>query len=296
MGDTQDKAAPAPNRSRWWLRISLRTLLVAMTLLALGLGYLTHRARQQEWAAKVVERIGGKVTFDYQIDPETGFLPEARPPGPDWLVSRIGPHFTATVIGVDFLHDRGGFAAEGDLAALRALPHLRSLSMGSNPTLSDDGLKYVTGLKQLAYLDLSDTGITDEGLQHLSGLEKLSFLSLVRCRMDGSGLRHLRQLPLHVLNLNWTRLADANVEHVGAMQRLEVLDMQDTPITDEALLHIRELTNLWELHIHNTSVSDAGLAYLQGMTKLKNFQANNTKVTKEGLAELKTKLPLLPKP
>jgi len=295
MDDRLKEPGTPQKRSRWWLRVSLRSLLLAMTLLAIGLGYVTHRARQQEWAAGVVERIGGKVTFDYQIG-EMGFLPNARPPGPDWLVRRIGPHFTATVISVDFMHDRGGFAAERDLVALRALPHLRSLSMGSNPALSDDGLKYISGLKKLEYLDLGNTGITDEGLKHLSGLEKLSFLNVVRCRIDGSGLRHLRHLPLQGLNLNWTQLADANVENLGVMKRLESLHIKDTPITDQALFHIRELTNLWDLHVGNTSVSDAGLVHLQGLIKLKNLEVGNTNVTKEGLAELKTKLPLLPKP
>jgi Leucine Rich Repeat (LRR) protein len=294
MSDVPQNAASRRPR-RWWLRISLRSLLIAVTLLAIALGYLTHRAREQERAVRAIQNLGGTVHFDYQFGPQ-GYLAEARPRGPAWIIRRIGPHFTATVIEVRLWREGGGAAQDEDLEILRALPYLRTLSLGSSPAISDSGLKHIAGLKHLIDLDLADTSITDEGLAHLRGLENLRGLHFVRCRIDGSGLRHVRHLPLQFLNLNWTQLTDANVEHVGAMKHLESLVMQDTLITDRALFHVQGLTNLRELHVHNTSVSDVGLVYLQGLTKLKSLELHNTKVTKEGLAGLKQKIPGLPKP
>jgi len=290
MSDTVPTAAATPRPTRWWLRLSLRGLLLAVTVLAIGLGYITHRAREQERAVRHIERLGGRVVYNYQFDPEVGRLPDAKPPGPEWLIRRIGPNFTGTVIAVEPFC--AGDASNQDLDILRALPKLQTLSLdGTNPKVSDEGLKLIGTLTQLKWLGLHRAGITDEGLVHLKRLNNLAYLSLSGCKIDGSGLRHIEHLPIQSLGLNYTDLRAPNLEHLAGMKSLEALSVMNTSITDEGLIHIRALTNLRELGIELTSIGDGGLVHLEGLTSLKELRAHKTNVTKEGLAKLKQALP-----
>lgn len=267
MSDSLPKVDSRTASRRWWFRFSLRSLLLLITLFAVWLGVMTHRAREQARAVRVIEKRGGRVVYDYELNSQSGRIPDARPPGPQWLRWLIGRHFGTSVVEVDLA--AGGLAVtDEDLAVLRSLPRVR-------------------------VLNLARTGITDAGLEHLSNLNDLSYLCLVRCRIDGSGLRHVRHLPIDGLNLNWTQLKDANLEHVGAMTRLGSLTMQDTPITGRGLVYLGGLTILFELHIHNTVVSDEGLAHLEGLSRLTTLHLTNTNVTKEGVEKLKRALPSL---
>lgn len=288
-------AASSIHWIRRWLRFSLRTFFLLLTLFAVWLGVMTHRAREQGNAVSVINSLGGTVQYDYEFEADWNFLPHAKPPGPKWLRGVIGPDFGTNVVIVNYWRNgTPGIATDKDLSVLLSLPRLRDLRLGSSPAITDDGLKNIGRLSRLESLDLSDTGITDDGLAHLSHSGRLSYLFLVRCGIDGSGLRHLRHLPLKHLNLNWTRLVDANLGHVGEMKSLESLTMQDTPITDNGLAQIAGLKDLWELHIHNTAVTGDGLSHLESLTKLRELQVPTTNVSKEDFAKLKQAIPGLP--
>jgi hypothetical protein len=293
MSDAQNKTALPPRRSRWWLRLSLRGLLLAVTALAIGLGYISHRARQQEQAVRHIERLGGRAVYAYQVgDPETGRLPDGQPPGPQWLTRRIGPNFTGTVIAV--VPFSAGEASDQDLEVLRALPKLQTFTLGGkNPKVSDQGLRRIGTLTRLKWLGLHRAGITDEGLVHLKRLNNVAYLSLSGCKIDGSGLRHIQDLPIQTLDLNYTNLIADKLAHVTAMKSLTGLSFTNTPVTDDGLIQIRGLTNLRRLGLEETAISDRGLVHLEGLKSLKELGTHKTNVTKEGLAKLKLALPAL---
>jgi hypothetical protein len=71
-------------RKRRWLQFSLRTLLVAVTLLAVWLGLWTDRARRQRVAVQRVRELGGDIRYDYEN--QKG----GQPPGPEWLRRLLG--------------------------------------------------------------------------------------------------------------------------------------------------------------------------------------------------------------
>ena len=308
-------SSPPKQQTGWRLRFSLRTLLVLVTALAVWLGYMTHRAREQERAVRAIQALGGTVVYDFELDADGNRRPNAEPAGPKWLRRLLGPHFGTNVVGVG-LGSNDGKVTNKDLEVFRSLRGLRGLSLSGNAAITDEGLDHVAKLLSLTALDVGHTGIsdaglariknlsslqslflggtqiTDEGLAHLGQMQKLSLLDLGRCRIDGSGLRHVRHLPITHLNLNWTTVTDSNLKHVGAMNCLVSLTMQDTPITDAGLAHLRGVT-LRQLDIHNTAVSDLGLTHLERLSNLNDLQVLNTRVTDEGVQKLEMAVPNL---
>lgn len=88
-------------------------------------------------------------------------------------------------------------------AALKALSlkDLRILCM-SRTKISGKGLQDMEGIKNLAFLDLSDSPITDDALPHIGSLQDLQFLSLRGTKVSDSGItalygsRSLRKLDV----------------------------------------------------------------------------------------------------
>ncbi len=62
-----------PPPKKRWLRFSLRTMLMLMTILCVWLGFKVHRAERQKAAIAWVESVGGAVSYDYEFD-EVGVL------------------------------------------------------------------------------------------------------------------------------------------------------------------------------------------------------------------------------
>jgi hypothetical protein len=60
-------------------------------------------------------------------------------------------------------------------------------------SITDDGLRYLTAMKNLTILDISDTGVTDEGLQHLERMPSLLFLQAHRTKITKEGVSKLEQ-------------------------------------------------------------------------------------------------------
>ncbi|MFO1093655.1 MAG: hypothetical protein U0992_10130 [Planctomycetaceae bacterium] len=58
--------------------------------------------------------------------------------------------------------------------------------------ITDAGLQHLSGLTDLATLDLQSAPITDAGLVHLSNLQHLDRLCLTGTQVHGPGLAHLR--------------------------------------------------------------------------------------------------------
>src|SRR6476646_10397108 len=88
-------------RRRRWFRFSLRTLLIAITLLCVWLGLTFNRANDERHAAAVIEDAHGEIVYDWQIRPP-GSDPNIQltPLGPKWLRSLLGPHWFDRIVEV----------------------------------------------------------------------------------------------------------------------------------------------------------------------------------------------------
>jgi hypothetical protein len=209
----------APARKLRWFQYSLRSLLLLVLLVSLGMSWVAvrmKRAREQEQAVEEIAKVGGEVQYDYQ-DPQfrTSGDPfaESDPPGPAWLRNVLGQNFFAAVVAVDFRRS----------------------------SVNDAGLGHVERLMQLQTLDLSGAQITDAGLQHLKGLTQLKTLFLSGRKVTDAGLEHLRGLTqLQQLNLYDTQVTDAGLSHLKGLTQLQTLFLGGTKVTDEGVKRLEQ--------------------------------------------------------
>ncbi|HIF31900.1 MAG: hypothetical protein ABGX22_28090 [Pirellulaceae bacterium] len=106
--------------------------------------------------------------------------------------------------------------------------------------LTDNGLVHVAALKNIVWLNLSNTKITDAGLGHLKNLKKLRWLHLEK-----------------------TEIGDEAIGNLASLPNLEYLNLYATKITDKSLERLRGCTKLKRLYVWQTDVTDSGVARLE---------------------------------
>ncbi len=151
-----------------WFQYSLRSLLVLMVLVSIGMSWFAvkmQRARKQKEAVEAIKKLGGEIQYDYEVRQAGNPLPRV-PPGPAWLRNLLGDDFFASAVGVFF-----------------------------PPSVTDAGLEHLKGLRQLQRLGLSGTQVSDAGLERLKGLTQLLGLSFYNStQVSDAGLAYLNRL------------------------------------------------------------------------------------------------------
>jgi hypothetical protein len=186
--------------SRRWAQFSLRTMLLAVTLICVLLGLLAQplvEARKERTVIEALRRLGADVSSRTVDTPGRGLL---QPVLGSW------PYLRATRVG------------------LKGLP------------VGDEDLRHLENLRHVERLDLRGTGLTDAGLEHLRGMTKIESLDLSRTAVSDAGLAHLANLTgIVVLRLRDTQASDAGLAHLRRMTRLESLDVFRTQVTYDGL-------------------------------------------------------------
>jgi hypothetical protein len=207
-----------PKRKRRWFQFSLRSLLIAVAVVAVPCAWLGHKIeqkRRQRDAVEAIRRLGGRVKFGDQIDfdgvPLAG---DRRPPGPLWFRELLGDDFFADVKSVDL----------------------------SWTEVRDDDLQHLDKFPNLEFLGLNRTRITDAGLSHVGGLRRLRMLDLTRSAISDAGLSHLRGLTrLEMLCIDYNPISDAGIERLTCLKALGWLSVEDTEVTDEGVRQFKRV-------------------------------------------------------
>jgi hypothetical protein len=233
--------ASAARPERRWLRLSLRSLLAGIGLIAIVLAWFTTSWRSQRQAITTIERLGGSVGYDYQFvggDPQGTSIPNAQPPGPQWLRRMLGNEPFQQVVQVTLVGDR---YRDGDLGVLEGLPRLQTILLFNCSQITNDGLKHLGRHPDVRYLNIyRNPKISDAGLAHLRALTSLETLHL-----DGS------------------RVTDAGLDFLKAMNRLQELDIDGTPVGNEGLVKLKALPRLKQVFVQNSRTTAVGVAELQ---------------------------------
>ena len=79
-------------------RISLRTLLILITVFAVWLAVQVNRAHRQREAVAWVEANVGMVQYDWQYDENDRLIVDAESPTPKWLRDLVGDEYFQDVI------------------------------------------------------------------------------------------------------------------------------------------------------------------------------------------------------
>lgn len=186
-----------PKRPRRWLRFSLRTLLILITIFAVWLGWKMHLRREQQRVLDAVHARGGTSTMMLRDFSQLSLLQA------NWTQDNV--------IDLGNLN-----VTDEDLKDLESMPYLAGLWLGNNQ-ITDRGLAYVKNQTDLRMLDLmNNPGITDEGLAHLKNLTQLEQLLLRNnSQITDAGLIHLENMQhLDILVLHGTKVTPAGVSRL----------------------------------------------------------------------------------
>jgi hypothetical protein len=249
---TGEETGPKP--SRRLLRLSVRALMLVVLTLALGLGWVVQRARVQREAVATIQKVGGNVVYDWQVLPNGAAMnPNGQPPGPKWLVERLGVDYFGDVIIV-------------------------GLGIGKPVTEAD--MELIGRLGKLRRLYASRTeGLTDEGVARLRGLTHLEQLQLGRNKITGASLANFREMTqLKDLDLSGVPLADADLVHLEGLTSLTGLTLTSTSVTDAGLAHLEGLVNLKSLVLPLTGIRGEGLKHLGRMTQLSRLNLTGNQI------------------
>lgn len=270
---------------RRWLQVSLRTMLVLVTLLCVALSIWVVPAERQRRAVAGINSLGAHVR--YRNVTSTTKRTERFP---KTILRRWLPRDFFDRVDEVHLPDAPDFLppeqTEAVLIHVERLTDLLELRAYGTP-VTDAGLVHVQGLTHLQVLDLEATRISDAGLFHLRGMTGLRELNLWNTRVGDAGLVNLCGMTaLKELYLVDTQVTDTGLAHLQGLTGLEVLRLDGTRVTDAGLVHLRELTNLEMVTLADTAVTDAGLVHLAGLANLERLYLEDTQITGVGLASL----------
>jgi hypothetical protein len=208
---------------------------------AIGLGSVLNHTRVQRRAVDAIERVGGRVMFDFQTFEEGGPQPPLEPPGPRWLRSLIGDEWFRDVVFVDV---RGTDADDELLAQVAHFHQLEILYMGET-SITDAGLGHLSKLRHLGELGVENTRVGDAGIASISRMTNLVYLSLRGTQVSDVALRHLQGLVnLESLNLSNTRISNQGLRELNTFRKLTSLYLSGTLVTEispEAIANLRHL-------------------------------------------------------
>ncbi|HEX2473670.1 MAG TPA: hypothetical protein VHK01_02925 [Lacipirellulaceae bacterium] len=266
-------------RLRTWhnlLRFRLRTLLLAITVASVWLGFHVRSARVQERSVAAIHQYGGWVRYEFQFPSgeyfHKSFDRQARSPLPKWLLDRLGVDFFHDVVQVNLNYsDDSGTRKENHNPSDEALQHLFGfpklrILLLSDTQASDSSMRHLAQLKKLERLYMWDVvNVTDAGAAHLSELRQLRYIHLTTSQITDKSLEVFAKLPmLEGLCLQFNRFSDQGLTHLSCMNKLESLwvcgrENETNQITDSGLNQLENLKKLTELGIQSTRVTDVGV-------------------------------------
>jgi hypothetical protein len=306
---SREPSNSVPLRRRW-LRFSLRTFLLSVTVLCVWLGMRVNQARRQKDAVAVLRDRGATIYYAHQrsdTNPRQ-FLASKELAVPHWLRELAGDDFFQRVATVELSFY--GDVTDKSLIHLVAFPNVESLIFPNwavrvtdaglvhlpRPDrlvrLSADGTSIGDGLvtrlanaSRLEYLDLGATRVTTDGIRSLVGLANLKFLSLSDTNLGDDALAAMPAMPLlDALHLDGTRVTDAGLAHLARHKSLRSIVLNRTAVTDAGLKQLARLPTLRELSLARTQIRGAGLRHVAPLVEM--LILSSTAIDDAGLAPL----------
>ena len=297
-------AAMTNSKRKIRLRLSLRAALTGLFLASLVLGIWTSRSLNQKRAIIALKKLGGDVMYD---DYESRRLDSAiaRWLGPDFAYGPYSIDLGETDISDADLQHVAQLPSIVDLQLhetnvtgtgfdnLLPLKKLESLTLGGTK-ITNESLRHVGQMTSLTYLGVGhNTNIGDDGIRYLSALKNLNGINLWYTRTGDEGLKTLSALPkLRRIFAGGTNISDAGTSLLRGNEILEELILQKTKIGDETLKYLSEIKSLKELHVSETGITDAGLDFLKNCNSLTKLSISaNENISPAGRAKLQLRLP-----
>jgi len=304
----------SPNqRPRRWFRFSLRTVLLAITIVGILLGMFCaryQRAARQKETVELLTAMGATIDYgDWKVvDLKNPFKKERVTRGPEWLRQRLGSHFFDRVDTVALRCDSKSVES-GDLTLalqrLRELRHLRELSFSWGTHLKKEDFRLIGDLQQIEELRFYKTDIDDASAAQLSRAHGLRTLRLSEVSISNTGIEtfselpHLEEFILSTSELWWIDspdiipspdsrryVTDQTVKLFDRFPKLRNLRLYNTAVTNEGIKTLSNLKKLKELTVGSQLVTGDALEYIGGMKDLEMIGTWGWKLEDQHLANL----------
>jgi hypothetical protein len=143
-----------------------------------------------------------------------------------------------------------------------------------NLKFTDLGMAFVERLTSVETLTISGSSVTDEGLKHLTGCTRLKELYLASLgKVTDKGVEHLRNCPLKTLHLSGTNVTDECIPALLAQTKLADLKLEGCKgITDAGLIKLAGLKSLAALDVQNTTVTEEGVRQFKAARAKANWK------------------------
>lgn len=138
-------------------------------------------------------------------------------------------------------------------------------------------------------VSLARTWASDSDVERVVEIKKLRRLDLSFTYVTDAGIEHLRQLPeLEELTLDTAEaITDAAASYLRANKNLRKLVLRGTDITDVGMPYLVALTSLRSLDLSHTMIGDVGLESLPALSELEELNLGGTRITGTNLNFLK---------
>ncbi len=216
-----------------------------------------------------------------------------RPLGSDYLRAHLGSFGKYLDRYSEVTTGENPGMMPGDFPAIAQLHYLQKLSL-CDPEVTDANVAHLAGLTELRELKLYSRGdsLSDNGLRQLSGLHHLQVLWVGSWGIRGSGLAELDLHDLREVTVG-DGVDDSAIRALAGGTRIESLSLSGN-ITDEGLRELRNLKHLRVLSLGcaagSRGVTDAGLEELRSLTSLRKLSLCGTATSKKGRYDLETAL------
>jgi hypothetical protein len=257
-----------------WLRISLRTFLVAFTCAAVAVGCFGRYVHQRRAAFDAIRKAGGEIQMGI-----------GEP-------SRLEEWFGSEVFGsVNEVDLRAGKADNELLRHIGVLKELRRLDL-SGADIDDEGLGEIAHLP-LRVLWLQETKITDASAATISQIQTLDFLQLNATSLSDAFLEHLEPLPeLENVGMRGTKVTADGMKYLPRHPKLKKLDVYHTQVDDAGVQHLVACQSLSDLGLSMTKVTNEVFESLNQLRNLTNADLSaNRPITTEAVMAFEKKHP-----
>lgn len=244
-----DSKTDSSIRKRKWPRISVRTLLIAVSVLGVLIGVCVNAERRQRKAVAEIEAMGGKVTL------ENRFVPT-------WIANRVSPHYFHTVTEADF----NGFHWH------REQP---------DKELDVDRLVGAVGnLSLCRSLTIHLVGLRDDDIRKLRPLadqiERLSLREIRSEDLHGPGLTHLKNWSrLESLHVSFSNFKELDCSELATCPRLEEISLGGGGMSKEHFDQLARCKTLTTISIHGCHFEGEWLKSFRDLSRLKTLSLTN---------------------
>lgn len=218
-----NEASP-PQRRRLRLNLSVRLMMLLVLGIGLWMGSWVNRAREQRAAVQAIRAMGGEVRYDWQLG-KGARKGSRRPPTPACMKGLLSDDFFQ-IVELVFLvaagRNRQGWINPDTRFSVECarFTHLKRLII-KDIRITDDDLRTLQGLMELEELYVTDaSGVTDRGIAYLRGMKNLKGVTLSASQVTDDGLTTLTKLPgLSQIKLIHGRLTDAGLDDQDRFNR-----------------------------------------------------------------------------